>query len=142
MLAYNRRISRLVYLVIGVIVLLALLVGFVGAFTHLGGVRREYAPPMRRSFRRPASAGPARRAKAAGFEAAVSQIAKADLVEALRQARESLARLAEAPVHAAAGYANMTFVLIVAGPVTDARMKALRGFVGVPRPGHGQSHRV
>lgn len=135
LLAYNRRITRLVYLVIIVIVMVALLVGFFGAYTKTGGAKISDRPTMRRSLRM--SPGQEAESKATRTSAVqiesidelAGKIEKQDLFEALQLAQKGLKEPRVA--YTKMDYKEVHFALVHDGPIVEDTMKYFRAFVGV-----------
>ncbi len=124
MIAYNRRITRLVYIFIAVIVVIALLAGFFGALTRHGGLRsdnRQLRPVMRRSM------------KAMPMDEVPGVNEKPDLFAALKMAEDNLKTrkpILETEERLTLAYEQLSFVLLLDGPVGEKEMKGVRGFIG------------
>lgn len=135
LLAYNRRITRLVYLVIVVIVLVALLAGFFGAYTKTGGARISDRPTMRRSLRMSPGKeleGKDHRSAAVQIESIdelAGRIEKQDLFEALQLAQKGLREPRVA--YSKMDYKEVHFAMVHDGPIVEDTMKYFRAFVGV-----------
>lgn len=131
MLAYSRRITRLVYLMIGVMVMIALIAGFVGAYTKNGG-NDSTRPSMRRSVRRAKQDAVEMKKSAISMETIddlAGRVEKPDLFEALKMAQKGLQE-PRFPV-SNLEYKDLHFVMLFDGHVGEPEMKYIRAFTGV-----------
>lgn len=142
-MAYNRRIGRLLYILIGVMLLVALLAGFIGAYVRLGGIKHRATPQPRISRRLAKTVTTGEGFNLAELE---EHIEKPDLFVALRLAKEHLDKQKSSdPSIAGQGrddkvgksgivpleFQDLCFILTVDRVIDEPAMKYLRSFVGV-----------
>lgn len=135
MLAYGRRITRLVYLVIAVMVIIALMVGFFGAYTKTKGDasvirdRRMVGRSIRATQGRENALVGEKSAAIETIDDLVGKIEKPDLYEALQLAQKGLGEPRVA--YSKMDYRQVNFLLVHDGPVDKNTMDYFRAFVGV-----------
>ena len=139
-MTYNRRIGRLLFILIGVMLLVALLAGFIGAYVRLGGIKHRATPQPRISRRL---------AKATTIGGSVNlaeleeHIEKPDLFVALRLAKEHLDKQKSSEPSTSGQtrddksgavpleFQDLCFILAIDRVIDEPAMKYLRSFVGV-----------